>query len=258
MQCGEETIASYYKYRSLSVGDALMRLFERIVCTKAGIELVPLLSDLQFGGGVKDGAVLWAKTLDACHALGLNVMSVDVENAHNSVPRGVYYQSLRNYKQMDLIRIFRLLYGTPAVVVNNKGEVVARPQTGLRQGMPLSGLFFRLALQKVLEWLRARIRALEELFNCRNPVAATPGKAGAYEDDCSMAAHPKIMEILANEVGPTFKAIAGLNIVAAKTTFLGQIADVMDVPEGIEGQQEGILALDIPLGSDDYRQQMIR
>jgi hypothetical protein len=72
-----------------------MRLFERIVCTKAGIELVPLLSDLQFGGGVKDGAVLWAKTLDACHALGLNVMSVDVENAHNSMPRGVCEITIR-------------------------------------------------------------------------------------------------------------------------------------------------------------------
>jgi hypothetical protein len=36
------------------------------------------------------------------------------------------------------------------------------------------------------------------------------------------------------------------------------MAGVMDVPEGIEGQQEGILALGIPLGSDDYRQQMIR
>jgi hypothetical protein len=136
-----------------------------------------------------------------------------------------------------------------------RGGVVARPQTGLRQGMPLSGLFFRLALQKVFEWLRARIRALEELFNCRNLVVATPG---AYEDDCSIAAHPKIMEILANEVGPAFKAIAGLNIVAAKPTFLGQMVDVMDVPEGIEGQQEGILALGVPLGSDDYRQQMIR
>jgi hypothetical protein len=258
VQSGEAAIASYYKYRPLSVGDALMRLFERIVCTKAGIELVPLLSDLQFGGGVKDGAVLWAKTLDACHALGLNVMSVDVENAHNSVPRGVCYQSLKDYKQEGLMRVFRMLYGTPAVVVDNRGEVVARPQTGLRQGMPLSGLFFRLALQMILIWLRMRIRELEEIYNRRHSVVVTPGKAGGYEDDCSIAAHPEILEILANEVGPAFKRLAGLNIVVEKTTYLGQMADIQDVPEGIEGRQEGMIALGIPLGSDDYRKRMIR
>jgi len=99
------------------------------------------LAPLQFGVGVSDGATVVYRGVEALLAANpeWGVLSLDIQNAFNTVDRSAMFQALRDRGFGDWIPFIRLFYGSPSDLLYTG---VPQPSTlsserGCRQGDPL-------------------------------------------------------------------------------------------------------------------------
>ncbi len=72
-----------------------------------------LLNPLQVGVGTVDGAPIAAKIAQLAFEKGCSILSLDVHNAFNSIPRAVVYAGLALYLP-ELLPWFITFYGEPS------------------------------------------------------------------------------------------------------------------------------------------------
>lgn len=125
--------------------------------------------------------------LSLCESLNINlgVLSIDQEKAFDRVHHGYLFQTLAAFgfgpSFMDLIKV---MYNkiTSLVKVNN---VLSNPimiLRGIRQGCPLSGMLYTLAIEPLLCMVRQRITGM--VFTAVQPAHRV--QVSAYADDITM------------------------------------------------------------------------
>ena len=241
-------------FRPLRIECAIIRLFSSIACDSARLLVSPGLRPQQLGGGLSGGVEFGARLLDVGYDQGDTIISIDVENAFNSLRHSYAYSELLD-KAPSIARLFRWKYGTPSVMRDNLGAVVAHTRTGVGQGDPLSSIFFALGLQPVLHRLTDTVRALETAHNLSHPNApvARPGLVSAYEDDTSVRGETAIMFSLAPLIAPIF-AEFGLTVKQEKSFICGKDTDTAaDPPDNFVIEADGITTLGVPIGAPHFR-----
>jgi Reverse transcriptase (RNA-dependent DNA polymerase) len=157
-------------FRPLRIECAIIRLFSAITCDSARPLISPGLRPQQLGGGLSGSVEFGARLLDVGYDQGDTIMSIDVENAFNSLRHSFAFSELLD-KAPFIGRLFRWKYGTASVMRDNLGAVIAHSRTGVGQGDPLSSICFALAFQPVLHCIADTVRALETAHNLAHPNA---------------------------------------------------------------------------------------
>jgi hypothetical protein len=140
--------------RPIAIGDALFRLYYRILNTKLAPAVGKLLAPLQLCVGISGGCEILAsiaqdylKNDDRC------VMTLDLPNAFNSISRTSILLGLQHYAP-DLLRTFLIGYQRPSALrsctTDCSSALVGYSNTGCRQGDPLSMLYFAVSIHSAL------------------------------------------------------------------------------------------------------------
>ena len=140
--------------RPIAIGDALFRLYYRILNAKLAPSVGKLLAPLQLCVGISGGCEILAsiahdylKNDDRC------VMTLDLPNAFNSISRNSILLGLQHYAP-DLLRTFLIGYQRPSALrsctTDCSSALVGYSNTGCRQGDPLSMLYFAVSIHSAL------------------------------------------------------------------------------------------------------------
>ena len=234
-----------------SISRAITSTISGVVKTNISDKLRPL----QFGGGMTNGVEIAARLGQAAFDDGDLIISVDCKNAFNTMPHGVIFAGLLEYDP-SLIPYFRFKYGTPSVMRNDSGVIVARTCTGVGQGDPCGSLFFELGMQRTLLALRDKARDIEAEYNIDHPNSPVlrPAKVIAFADDASIVAQPDI----AFRLAPFIEEIYGrdrLTLNPGKSYITGSTVDgEADIPPppDFHIESDGLIMLGVPIGKPHY------
>ena len=234
-----------------SISRAITSTISGVVKTNIGDKLRPL----QFGGGMTNGVEIAARLGQAAFDDGDLIIQVDCKNAFNTMPHGVIFSGLLEYDP-SLIPYFRFKYGTPSVMRNDSGVIVARTCTGVGQGDPCGSLFFELGMQRTLLALQEKAREIESEYNLDHPDAPVlrPSKVIAFADDASIVAQPDIAFRLAPFLVEIY-ARDRLTLNLSKSYITGSTADgEADIPPppDFHIESDGLIMLGVPIGKSHY------
>ena len=96
---------------------------------------LPSMQPLQFGGGIRNGAEIVARTDALAYDQGKAILSIDIKNAFNTTRLSIIYDGLLQ-ADPSLLHYFRWRYGNPSTLRDNTRATVATTRTGVRQGDP--------------------------------------------------------------------------------------------------------------------------
>lgn len=240
-------------YRPISLLNADLKIFTRILANRLAPFLPELLSSTQFsqrGRSVIDSGILLR---DIYHAKYKEknpayLVSLDFKKAFDSIGHNYLIETLAQFNfPSKFIQVIRNLYSNAAstVFVNNHPTPLIPIRNGVRQGDPLSLQLFTLALEPLLTSINATpkiegLRITGRHFN----------KFVAFADDLTLTlASPHSVNEALNMVNLFGKA-SGLTLNQSKTKGLTINPSAFDssLPTNINWTSEAIQPLNITIG----------
>ena len=245
--------------RPLGIGEVLYRVLGKIISNVMGKQLADVMAPLQLAVGVKDSCIIMDRVLQQMYDDGYAILSLDLENAFNTVRRRQLYDSCRELAP-ELLGILRFSYEEKSELRDSHGDFIKFCETGVRQGDPLAMIFFCIAAFKLLQ----------ELEDCRKRVTEAArrearvdemirgGLTMAYADDVFCGTEVQLLEVLL----PEFIAIlerAGFKVNVSKCSIVAKNLDLVGViSEDVIQSTEGCIYLGAPVGAPDYVRRILR
>uniref|UniRef100_A0A4W6F6F5 Reverse transcriptase domain-containing protein n=1 Tax=Lates calcarifer TaxID=8187 RepID=A0A4W6F6F5_LATCA len=208
---------------------------------------------------IMDNIFLIRDVIDVCkcHNVNIGIVSLDQEKAFDRVNHSYLFSTLRAFGFGDgFVSWLGLLYCNAQCLVKI-GAGLSRPisvQRGIRQGCPISGQLYSLAIEPLLCRLRDRLSGF-----------SLPGSCGferslilsAYADDINIfVSNQEDVQCLQGALSLYEKATsARVNWAKSEALLLGQWRDraVPFLPGGLKWEREGLKVLGVFLGTEGYK-----
>lgn len=190
--------------RPISVGETLYRLAASIAVSSVAQAASELLSPIQFGVSVSNGAELIAHNLQ--HLLErtdfasgpLAALAIDCKNAFNSISRAHIFRVLYQFPQLNSVwRLAHWAYrsASPLLIRNHERLLfhgISSAQ-GVKQGDPLSSLLFSLAMHPIYQKIHQEmLQSTAELYPQIPPEKIS--FSFAYLDDLTLVGRPEALQ----------------------------------------------------------------
>jgi hypothetical protein len=214
-------------WRPIGIGEAWYRLAGRVAVDMEGSTVGAKLMPLQLGCGIQGGCEIagrlgqiYIENSPDNHV----VLSVDLKNAFNTMPRRLMLEGLLDYCP-SLSKWFLWAYGSGASpLVNSRGEVLGYSARGSRQGDPLGGLCFCVGFQAPLDRIAATVEAslantAEDRESNINP--AMPHCVWSYVDDLNIGVPVAVADEVARGVADVLEDEFGLLVSMTKSRVVG-------------------------------------
>ena len=141
----------------LNIGSAIYRLVSRLIAIRFTKLVGEKLAPLQFCIGVPGGVESNAAITETCYYNNLDVVSVDLKNGCNLIPRSLVYKQLKSLCPV-LLPYFVQTHGKPSNAYCLNGFKIGTVEQGVRQGDPMASLFFSVGIQGVLQLIQQKVR----------------------------------------------------------------------------------------------------
>ncbi|KAJ3583936.1 hypothetical protein NHX12_015433 [Muraenolepis orangiensis] len=208
------------------------------------------------GRSIVDNLFLMRDAFDVCKLYNLNVgiISIDQEKAFDRVDHTFLAATLQAFGVGEhFLSWVKVLYSDACCVVKVGGGL-SRPvpvKRGIRQGCPISGLLYSIAIEPLLCRLRNRLRGL-----CLPESAqAPPVVVSAYADDVSVFIQGQrdIQELQDSLALYRKAASAKVNWEKSEAVLVGQwgVGNRPSLPGGLGWGNRGLKVLGVWLGSED-------
>lgn len=235
--------------RPLGIGETWYRFVGRVAVHAIGPRVGQMLLPMQLGcsvtGGCEIAGRLGQLVLDT-HP-DLMVISLDLKNAFNTIPRGLMMKGLAEFAP-ELMKWFRWAYGRNTPLFLSDGRLVGESQTGCRQGDPLAVLCFCAGLQFPLRDIASIV---DDTRETSMGLACNVTGVYAYIDDTNIF----LPYQMANQVSMGLSAIFQgyrLHLALPKCKYLGSAALNIDQPRfGLAG--DGMVLMGAPTGTPEFR-----
>ena len=185
----------------------------------------------------------------------LAIINLDQRKAFDNVDHTYLFNTMKSMGFGDFfISCIKLLYNDAEGLIKVCGSLTAPfpIEKGIRQGCPLSGLLYSIAIEPFLHLLRQR------LDNYNFPLPNNTGayvSVSAYADDISIFVTADEAFDIIQDVYSTFSksSAACLNYVKSQGLWVGSWTRRIDKPLGFKWNNEGLLFLGVHLGvSNNY------
>lgn len=207
---------------------------------------------------IMDNIFLIRDIIDVCNCYNVNVgvISLDQEKAFDRVNHSYLFSTLKAFGFGDgFISWLNLLYRNAQCLVKT-GAGPSRPifvQRGIRQGCPISGQLYSLAIEPLLCRLRDRLAGFSLPGSCGSERSLI---LTAYADDVHIfVSSQEDVECLQDALCIYENATsARVNWGKSDALLLGQWRDqaVPSLPGGLKWEREGLKVLGIFLGTEGY------
>ena len=196
--------------------------------------------------------------LDVCkvYDLDVGIVSLDQEKAFDKVDHSYLFSALKAFGFGDgFLSWVGLLYNGAQCLVKT-GAGLSRPvpvQRGIRQGCPISGQLYTLAIEPLLCRVRARLSGLllPGSLSVERPIVVS-----AYADDVNIfVCSQKDVQCLQDALSLYERATsARVNWAKSEALLVGQWRGkaVPSLPGGLEWGKEGLKVLGVFLGSEGF------
>jgi hypothetical protein len=167
------------RLRPLGIASAWYRLIAKLLLQRYNGPVGQKLGGIQLAVGRPDGCSIGAKVLQHLYDEKFYIQASDSPNAFNREEQNRIYMGLQQYCP-QLLNFFMWSYGGDADLRTGSGVYLGRLQTGVRQGDPLSMLFFCVSVHYRL----LKLQEMLERFDLADGVAgADRSIIIAYADD---------------------------------------------------------------------------
>ena len=242
--------------RPIGISGALYRLAARIGAHYVLARTKDQLEPLQLGAGLRGGCEIGAQIAQVTYDRDDCNLSLDLSNAYNETRHRPIYDGLCKYGAgKELLGFFRFAYDCSVELRGQGGALYGRTETGVRQGDPLSALFFMVAFQPILEEVDVLVNQVGNQIRTENGLAEEPpgtNRTLAFFDDAQV--HGKY-ETIFRATPAIIDAVerGGYRVNRTKSKAFGRDADIMaDPPMGITICTEAVV-LGAPIGEESYR-----
>ena len=184
-----------------------------------------------------------------CNNTPLAILNLDQKKAFDNVDHNYLFGIMKAMGIGDFfISCVKLLYNNAEGLVKVCGSLTSPfPfQKGIRQGCPLSGLLYSIAIEPFLHMLRQRLDKHSFLIPETNNYISV----SAYADDISIFVSTDEAFNIINDVYSTFSkaSSASLNYVKSQGLWVGSWTRRSDKPLGFQWNNEGLNFLGVSLG----------
>ena len=208
---------------------------------------------------IMDNIFLIRDVIDVCRSQNVNfgIVALDQEKAFDRVDHCYLFSALRAFGIGDgFLAWIGLLYSGAQCMVK-MGAGLSRPipvQRGIRQGCPLSGQLYTLAIEPLLCMLRGRLSGLSLPGSSD---LDRPLTVSAYADDVNIFVSSQgDIKCLQDTLSLYEKASsARVNWAKSEALLVGQWRDqtVPSLPGGLEWGKEGLKVLGVFLGTEGFQ-----
>ena len=208
------------------------------------------------GRSILDNLFLIRDVFDLSNMLGFNIglISLDQEKAFDRVDHNFLFAVLKAFGLGDIFSHWIEVLYKDAFCVVKVGGGLTRPvpvKRGIRQGCPISGQLYSLAIEPLLAWIRKKVKGL-----------SLPGPSGgslvvsAYADDVNVLLRDTA-DVLNLQQGLRLFADASsakVNWSKSEACLIGawRPEDVPVLPGGLSWKSNGLKVLGVYLGKEDW------
>ena len=201
---------------------------------------------------ITDNVHLIRDVLNLSSSLGtkLGLVSLDQEKAFDRVEHHYLWQTLKGFGfSSGLIAKIQALYGDVESVLKINGGLSApfKVKRGVRQGCPLSGMLYSLAIEPLLHKLRHGLSG----FNIPN--GSSVFKLSAYADDLILAVQNQTDVNFLTTTVQSFGEVSSAKVNWSKSEALrvGNELQEVKLPGGLTWKEGGLKYLGVHLGDPD-------
>lgn len=237
-------LCSDYKLLSKALANRLCRVIDQVIHPDQTY-CIPSRS-------IFDNVALVRDVIDMAKMLGLDVglVSLDQEKAFDRVEHSYLWDTLYAFGFSEgFIQKVKVLYSDVESILKINGGLSApfKVGRGVRQGCPLSGMLYSLAIEPLLQRLRITLRGVSV------PGCVVPLRVSAYADDIVLLISggrdiEMVVDIL-KEFG--LLSSAKVNWAKSEALLLGQwVEGVPRLPDNLSWRKDGFKYLGVFLGND--------
>jgi hypothetical protein len=185
-------------WRPIAISSVYYRLIARFLLHRFSPLIKVDLAPHQLCVGVPDGASIGAKLTQFYYDQGYHTLSLDFEKAFQTISRHHILAGIEALNQPQLASFFLWAYGFQAQLRMSKGEVIGSTNDGVRQGDPLSMLFFAIGIRAPLQRVQELLRSSDERSIDLQNQLDHDSKIIAFADDvnCCMYRHTQHEECI--------------------------------------------------------------
>lgn len=191
-----------------------------------------------------------------CNNIDVGILSLDQEKAFDRVDHQYLFKVLEAFGFGEKFRkMIKLLYNNATCMVKIAGglSVPVKVQRGIRQGCPLSGQLYSLAIEPLLCKLRESLMGLKVQGAIFNDYV----KVSAYADDITVVLrNVKDVQVLKEILLSYGKASsAKVNWAKSDAMWCGLDHNTPALPGNLKWGKSGLKYLGVFLGREDYKRQ---